>query len=209
LRRFSSVIFDFDYTLADSCVNHALRRLGLPTATREDVNRTIGMSLSETLVHLAGEEHRGRSREFHKLFVEKADEVMADLTVVFVQVPEVMQRLRGGGLSLGIVSTKFRYRIEAILSREGLLDLFDVIVGGEDVSRHKPDPEGLLTAIERLGCPLSEVLYVGDSVIDAETAKRAGVPFVVALLGKTPIEAFSDYEAYGIIKDLKELPGAL
>jgi phosphoglycolate phosphatase len=98
------------------------------------------MSLSETLVHLAGEEHRGRGREFHKLFVEKADEVMSDLTVVLVQVPEVMQRLRGGGLSLGIVSTKFRYRIEAILSWEGLLGLFDVIVGGEDVSRAQTRP---------------------------------------------------------------------
>jgi phosphoglycolate phosphatase len=215
LSRFSSILFDFDYTLADSspgvldCANHALEGLGLPTTTREDVNRTIGLSLPETLVHLAGEEYRWRSGEFHRLFVERANEVMADFTTVFVEATEVIASLRGEGISLGIVSTKFRYRIEAILSREGLLDLFDVIVGGEDVERHKPDPEGLLTAIKRLGCSVSEALYIGDSVIDAEAARRARVPFVAVLSGKTPMEAFKGYEAHGIIRDLKELPSVL
>ncbi len=213
--RFAAVIFDFDYTLADSsrgvleCVNHALRSLGLPTATREEINGTIGMSLPDTLARLAGEEFRVRGDDFSRLFIERADKIMADLTFVYEQVPRVMERLKGLGLSLGIVSTKFRYRIEAILGREGLLEPFDVIVGGEDVSRHKPDPEGLLTAIERLGCPPSEVLYVGDSVIDAEAARRAGVPFVAVLSGKTPPEAFKGYTVYGMLKNLDELTDVL
>jgi len=180
LPRFTAVIFDFDYTLADSsrgvleCVNHALGSLGLPTATREEIDGTIGMSLPDTLACLAGEGHRGRGEEFSRLFIERADEVMAGLTTVYEQAPRVMERLKGRGLSLGIVSTKFRYRIEAILGREGLLEPFDVIVGGEDVSRQKPDPEGLLSAIERLGCPPSEALYVGDSLIDAEARCSPG-----------------------------------
>jgi phosphoglycolate phosphatase len=108
-------------------------------------------------------------------------------------------------MAIGIVSTKFRRRIEEILGREDLLEPFDVIVGGEDVSRHKPDPEGLLAAIERLGGSPSGSLYVGDSVTDAETARRAGVPFAAVLNGVTPREAFKDYPVYKILDNLGEL----
>jgi len=209
--RFPVVIFDFDYTLADSsrgvleCINHAFKGMGLPKVVAEDAQRTIGLSLPNILVTLAGREHEGRGGEFGRLFVEKANEVMTDLTFVFEEVPEVIRRLKDEGLTLGIVSTKFRRRIEEILGREDLLEPFDVIVGGEDVSRHKPDPEGLLAAIERLGGSPSGSLYVGDSVTDAETARRAGVPFAAVLNGVTPREAFKDYPAYKILDNLGEL----
>ena len=209
--RFPVVIFDFDYTLADSsrgvleCINHAFKGMGLPKVVAEDAQRTIGLSLPNILVTLAGMEHEGRGGEFARLFVERADEVMTDLTFVFEEVPEVIRRLKDEGMAIGIVSTKFRRRIEEILGREDLLEPFDVIVGGEDVSRHKPDPEGLLAAIERLGGSPSGSLYVGDSVTDAETARRAGVPFAAVLNGVTPREAFKDYPAYKILDNLGEL----
>ena len=130
-----------------------------------------------------------------------------DLTVLFESVPATIAALRVLGFPLGIVSTKFRYRIEAILEREGLHDAFGVIVGGEDVAEHKPDPTGLLTAIGRLGSVPASTLYVGDSVVDAETAKRAGVPFVAVLSGVTPREAFRGYPVCGILENLSELPG--
>jgi len=63
------------------------------------------------------------------------------------------------------------------------LQYFDVIVGGEDVAAHKPDPEGLLKAISMVGCQKEEVLFVGDSTVDARTAKNAGVDFVAVLTG--------------------------
>jgi phosphoglycolate phosphatase len=204
------VIFDFDYTLADSsrgvleCVNHALRNMGLPTARPEDIKKTIGMSLSNTLATLAGRGNEERSEEFSRLFIERADEVMADMTVVLDDVPRVIGQLKDKGFCLGIVSTKFRYRIETILGRAGLLEPFDVIVGGEDVSRHKPDPEGLLMATERLGS-LESILYVGDSLSDAEAAKRAGLPFVAVLSGVTPRGAFEGYPIHRILNKLSEL----
>ena len=123
----------------------------------------------------------------------------------FESVPATIAALRVLGFPLGIVSTKFRYRIEAILEREGLHDAFGVIVGGEDVAEHKPDPTGLLRAIERLGGVPESTLYVGDSVTDAETAKRASVPFVAVLSGVTSREAFFGYPTYGILESLSEL----
>ncbi len=205
------MIFDFDYTLADSsrgvleCINYALEGLGLPKVAAEDAQGTIGLSLPNILVTLVGREQEGRAGEFARLFVEKANEVMTDQTEIFEGVPEVIRRLKAEGVTLGIVSTKFRRRIEEILGREDLREPFDVIVGGEDVSRHKPDPEGLLAAIERLGGSPSGSLYVGDSVTDAETARRAGVPFAAILNGVTPREAFKDYPAYRILDNLGDL----
>ena len=69
---------------------------------------------------------------------------MVDATRVYPGVPGVLQALQACQLRLGILSTKFRYRIEAVLQREGLRDAFELIVGGEDVTQLKPDPEGLL-----------------------------------------------------------------
>jgi phosphoglycolate phosphatase len=209
--RFPIVIFDFDYTLADSskgvleCINHAFKGMDLPKVAAEDAKRTIGLSLPNILVALAGREQEGRVAEFARLFVEKANEVMTDQTEIFEEVPEIIRRLKDEGVTLGIVSTKFRRRIEEILRREGLQELFDVIVGGEDVSRHKPNPEGLLVAIERLGGSPSGSLYVGDSVTDAETARRAGVTFAAVLNGVTPREAFKNYPTHRIMDNLGEL----
>jgi phosphoglycolate phosphatase len=210
--QFKTVIFDFDYTLADSsrgvieCINFALNELGLPTVSVEMVCQTIGLSLPDIFLELAGRQHIAKCDEFARLFIKRADEVVADLTVLFDSVPRTIELLKRHGIALGIVSTKFRRRIETILKRENLLNQFDVIVGGEDVSDYKPDPEGLLTAIERLESVPSNSLYVGDSVTDAETAKRAKVPFVAVLSGVTPKEAFRDYDAYRILERLSELP---
>ncbi|UCD45448.1 MAG: HAD-IA family hydrolase [Candidatus Bathyarchaeota archaeon] len=211
MSRFETLIFDFDYTLADSsrgiieCVNHALGKLGLPRVTEEATRRTVGLSLPETLVALAGREHADKGSEFTRLFIERADEVMADLTVVFDFVPQVIEWLKRRGYTLGIISTKYRYRIEAVLGREGLLHLFDVIVGGEDVSNHKPDPESLLAALGKLGSPSSSVLYVGDSVTDARAAESAGVAFVAVLSGVTQREAFSGYPVLAVIDSIVDL----
>ncbi len=211
IQRFHAIIFDFDYTLADSsrggieCIDSALAELGLPAASAEAAKQTIGLSLAEGFRALVGPQPAARADEFARLFIERADGVMADLTVLFESVPATIAALKAQGFSLGIVSTKFRYRIEAILEREGLQDAFGAIVGGEDVAEHKPDPTGLLTAIERLGGAPESTLYVGDSVTDAETARRAGVPFVAVLSGVTPREAFLDYPVCGILESLSEL----
>jgi phosphoglycolate phosphatase len=77
------------------------------------------------------------------------------------------------------------------------------------VSIHKPDPRGLLRAAEHLGYVPSEVLYVGDSVIDAEAAQRGGMSFVAVLSGVTPREAFKGYGTVAVINTLNELPVVL
>jgi phosphoglycolate phosphatase len=211
--RFQAVIFDFDYTLADSsrgiieCVNYALDRLHLPPVTPDQILSTIGLSLPDTFRALTGATEG--SAEFVRLFVQRGDKVMMDKTVLLEPVPQVVSLLDRPGLALGIVSTKFRRRIESVLARDQLLSHFDVIIGGEDVPRHKPEPDGLLLALERLGLTPSDSIYVGDSTVDAETARRAGIPFVAVLSGTTPRDAFEEYPVIGILESISGLPGWL
>jgi phosphoglycolate phosphatase len=206
-----AILFDFDYTLADSsqgaidCIGYALRELGLPPVPDDAARHTIGLSLPDTLAALAGPQPEPVSERFARLFVEQADRVMASKTALLDAVPETVERLRRQGLVLGIVSTKYRRRIEGILQREDLSGFFDVIVGGEDVSRHKPYPESLFLALDKLGVLSTEALYVGDSVTDARAAQRAGVPFVAALSGTTPREAFRGLEVCRVIESLSSL----
>jgi phosphoglycolate phosphatase len=210
MRRFQSILFDFDYTLADSsrgvvdCIGFALQKLGLPPVSDDAACRTIGLSLGDTLVQLAGPGHADLRDAFARWFVQRANQVMSDKTVLFDAVPETIRLLKSRGMTLGIVSTKFRYRIETVLGREKLLDSFDVIVGGEDVVKHKPEPESLLLAIDRLNVP-EHVLYAGDSVTDAEAARRAAVPFVAVLSGVTPGDAFQGYDPLVTVQDLAGL----
>jgi phosphoglycolate phosphatase len=211
-RRFTSVVFDFDYTLADSsvgvieCMNYALEKMGLAPAGAEQIRSLIGVSLDRTFAELSAGKGDGRLEEFIRLFTERGDEVMFDGVRLLEPVRRVVDELLAAGLTLAIVTTKYRYRVEAVLRREGLAHAFEVIVGGEDVAAHKPDPEGLLAAIERLGGVTSEVLYVGDSVVDAETAGRAVVSFVAVLSGVTPAAALAPHEPLAIVADVGELP---
>ena len=210
-----SVIFDFDYTLADSSVgiidsaNYALIRLGLPTATDDAIRRTIGMSLTSTLPALAGKDHAEHADEFMRLFIERADEVMHDSTVVYEFVQSLVDTLLCHGIALGIVSSKGRWRIQGILNREGLDGRFSVIVGGEDVEELKPDPTGLLRAVDALDTPKGRCLYAGDSVTDAETARRADLPFAAVLSGVTECEAFAEYQPVMVLQSASELPAML
>ena len=83
--------------------------------------------------------------------------------------------------------------------------MFDIIVGGEDVSAAKPSPEGVLMALDRLQVSREEVLYVGDSVVDAETARAAGVCFAGVTHGVTTAEELSAYPHRLVMDSLESL----
>ena len=205
-----TIIFDFDYTLVESSrgtidgVNFAFEEMGLPTASDAAVRRTIGLSLPDILTALAGDAYTQRVDEFTRLFLQRADETMVALAEFYAEVPQTVKVLRELGIQLAIVSQKTRRYIQPILEKENLLAAFEVIVGGGDAA-YKPDPEGLLLAVAQTGSVIPNCLYVGDSVTDAETARRAGIAFVAVLSGVTPRTAFEEYDVYAILEDVSEI----
>lgn len=208
---YKAYVFDFDYTLGDStegivqCVNYALQKLGMEERTTEEIGRTIGLSLKQTYRVLTNDENEQRAEVFSDYFKQKADEVMVANTQLYPEVKTILERLKKEGRKIGIVTTKYRYRITHILDKFSAGNLVDVIVGGEDVSEPKPSPEGLLLAAERLETDRAEILYVGDSLVDAETAQRSGVAFAGVLTGTTTEEEFGRFPRAYIAQSVAEL----
>ena len=204
-------LFDFDYTLADSsrgivmCFRRVLDRHGYTSPTDDDIKRTIGKTLEDSFSLLTGVADAARLAEFRRQYVKEADVYMTAHTVLYPEAEGVLRRLKAGGARLGIISTKFRYRIRELLTAKGLDDVFDLIIGGEDVVAAKPSPEGVWMALERLQARREEVLYVGDSVVDAETARAAGVSFGGVTHGVTTAEELSAYPHRLVMASLEEL----
>lgn len=208
---YKAVIFDFDYTLGDSTngivlsINHALEKLGFQVQDTKTIQRTIGLSLKDTLFELTGIQDEETAQKFTQYFKEKADLVMVDNTRLYDGVLKELEKLRNNKILLGIVTTKYHYRIEQILEKNNAMNVINVIVGCDDVINEKPDPEGLLAAIEKLNISKNQVLYVGDSIVDAKTAQSAGVDFVAVLTGMTEREEFLNYEYVSIEESVTEL----
>jgi phosphoglycolate phosphatase len=205
-----TIIFDFDYTLADSstpviaCVNYALRKLGLPEAAPQAVRRLIGYNLHHTFDVLAGENGNGRGDDFLSLFQEYSELVMVDGTVMLENASAALEDLSSHS-KLGILSSKGRIHIEQILRREDMFNCFQAIVGGRDVTNLKPHPEGLLKILDAIGVAPEGSLYVGDSLVDAEAAQRAGVDFVAVLSGVTEAREFDGYESLAVTQNVSGL----
>lgn len=215
LAKIRTVIFDFDYTLADSssavieCCNAALEGIGLPPENPEHIRRTIGLSLPDTLARLAGEEHRHRSPEFRQIWRSRSELVMLDKTKFYSEARQAIRTLESLDVTVGIVSTKWRQRIVDVLDRENLADAFPVIVGGDNVEEHKPSPEGLIQAMDMLGVGPSQTAYVGDSTTDAVAAQRAETSFVAVLSGVTLEHEFSNFEPLGVLPHVGEINARL
>lgn len=208
---YTTYLFDFDYTLADSsrgitlCFRHVLERNGYAGVTDEAIRRTIGKTLEESFSILTGVTDPDRLAAFKAEYRREADVYMTPNTRLFPETLRVLRTLKERGAKIGIISTKYRFRIHDTLDQHLPADFLDIVVGGEDVSRAKPDPEGLLYAIRQLGVKKKRVLYIGDSTVDAETAQAAGVDFAGVTHGVTTADELAAYPHRRIMDSLTEL----
>jgi phosphoglycolate phosphatase len=206
-----AILFDFDYTLVDSsagvieCMNWSLRQLGHPPATSDKICPTIGMPLDAAFQALAGASPLSERQRFVRCYLERADQVMNDLTVMLPLVRETLLELSARQIRMGIASTKRRRPIEEYLDRAGIRSIFHALVGGDDVKAAKPDPECVRQALDIFETEPDWAYFVGDSVIDAQTARNAGLPFVGVLSGTTTAAALSQYPCAAILNRLDEL----
>lgn len=207
-KTYKAYLFDFDYTLADSsrgivmCFRNVLAMHGHDGISDESIKRTIGKTLEESFTILTGIDDKEILAAYRKEYVAQADRLMTANTVLFPETLDVLSRLKERGARIGIISTKYRYRIMELLGKKLPEGFLDIIVGGEDVKTPKPSPEGLTFAISHLGLEAANVLYCGDSTVDAETARNAGVDFAGVLHGMTTREELEAYPHAGIVTSL-------
>ncbi|HAT3992339.1 TPA: HAD-IA family hydrolase [Elizabethkingia anophelis] len=211
MSKYNTYIFDFDYTLADSsrgiimCFRYVLENHGYHDINDYQIKLTIGKTLEESFSILTGITDKETLTLYAKEYVKKADDWMTANTVLFPETSPVLHALKERGHKIGIVSTKYRYRIMEFVEKEFPKEFFDIVIGAEDVRAHKPDPAGLILAINSLQSGLERCLYIGDSIIDAKTAQAIGVDFYGVLNGITTREELLIYPHIKIADNLNDL----
>lgn len=191
-----TVIFDLDGTLVDSAqdirasVNTMLIEEGLGELDLPTVISFIGNGLP-TLVHRTMAHFGIAESEFPRLSARVLaiyNEAASTHTATYYGVREVLDEMMSRGIRLGVCTNKPEEPARHVLKALNLTQYFDIVVGGDTYEQRKPDPLPLLKAIGETA--LAEVLYVGDSEVDAETAQKAGVTFALFTEGyrKTSLE---------------------
>lgn len=181
-------IFDLDGTLIDSYqaiylgFHHAYIQMGLSPMSYEQVKRVVGSGLDHTFRELLGEERVPRALF---LFRKKYEEVFRENTRLLPDAREVLETLHGRGIRLAVATNKLGRFSREIFDHFGMEKLFTVIVGDGDVPQNKPAPEMLRLAMEKMGVEKERTIFVGDSVIDIQTGKNAGVRVFAVPTGNT------------------------
>lgn len=209
--KFKAVLFDFDYTLGDATESivagfrHAFEKMGLPEPTEAAVRSTVGYLLKDGYTMLSGDRDPERQEEFVRLFQEVCRPMQPRTTRLLPGVPELLSALREVGVPMGIITSKRDEALQAVLEALNIRDMFAFTISGDQVHAPKPDPAGLLRAVETLSLTGDEVLYCGDTVLDAQTAQRAGTHFAAVTTGVTPAADFAPYPCDHVAADMADM----
>lgn len=178
-RAFDTVLFDLDGTLLDSIglivdsFHHTMQAHGLPPQPDEHWRRGIGTPLAKALAPWARDDaerdalvatYRAYNLAHHDARVR-----------AYPGVVEAVRTLAGAGVALAVVTSKNQASARRGLGVIGVADAFPVVMGADDVERHKPHREPVDRALERLGRPSTACMFVGDSLHDVGSAHAAGV----------------------------------
>ncbi len=183
------VMFDIDGTMLDSIAAYhevarrAAEPLGL-TVTAEHVRHALatGSNFWKAVVPDEAEDCEATRRALSAHAVREWPSVLREHCRLFAGLAQTLDALKQAGLLLGIVSGA-RPEVLELLREEGVLERFDAVVLGADVARRKPDPEGLLQCLSKLGVAPQEAIYVGDTQVDVLASRAAGVQSVGVLTG--------------------------
>jgi len=179
------VVFDLDGTLVNTIpliiasYDHALWTVFQTHADPDEARGWIGQTLYGT---------------FSSRYPEHADELITayldfnlahldELALPYEGMAELLTELTKAGVTIGVATSKRRSSAEATLRAVGLDGLIPVTAGMEDTQSHKPDPDPLLLAVERLGHAPAESAYVGDAVVDVLAAQAAGMDAIAVTWG--------------------------
>ncbi len=187
------LIFDLDGTLINTiddlgqACNHALSACGFPTHKIEDYPRLVGNGINKLIERALPEEHRNEATvlRLREHFVPFYDQHNCDLTRPYDGIPELLHELKQQGHTLAVASNKYQAATEKIVAHF-FPNTFDVVLGERVGVPRKPDPQIVWDIIHRLSplaSNLSPIYYVGDSLVDAATAKAANLPFVACTWG--------------------------
>lgn len=184
--KLSAVLFDLDGTLVNTnqlivaSFQHTFRTCLGREVPAEEIMATFGEPLPATLQRY-GSEHGADADRMLGVYREFNSAQHDVMTSQFAGVTQGLSQLHQAGVRLAVVTSKYTALALRGLRLFGYDALMETVVGLDQTARHKPDPEGCLLALERLGvAPGPHVAMVGDSPYDLEAGRRAGVRTVAA-----------------------------
>jgi len=204
--QFETILFDMDGTLIDTneliieSFKHTFREYGL-TFSRDDMESFNGPPLVDT---------------FQKILPEKADDMIqtyrkhnfanhAAYVKAFPYTREVVEQLQRQHVKMAIVSTKLRKSIRLGLKHAQLDDLFTTIIGLDDVTHAKPDPEPVQKAMKVLNASKESTLMVGDNYHDIEAGQRAGIKTAGVAWSRKGSAFLKSYRPTYMLDDLRDI----
>ena len=185
------IIFDLDGTLINTisdlgqACNHALAACGFPTHKIEDYHRLVGNGVNKLIERALPQEHRNeetvlRLREYFVLYYDKHN---CDFTRPYDGIKQLLKTLKEQGHSLAVASNKYQAATEKIVAQL-FPGVFDIVLGERVGVERKPNPQIVYDILHHLAPQASTpVLYIGDSLVDAETARAAGATLVLCTWG--------------------------
>lgn len=201
----TSVVFDLDGVLVNS---FAVMREAFTLAYAEVVgegeppfeeyNRHLGRYFPDIMRIM------GLPLEMEAPFVRESYR-LAHRVEMFDGVPELLSELRERGLGLAVATGKSGPRARSLLEQLGILPLFDIVLGSDEVAHPKPAPDIVLKAMTALGAQPERTVMVGDAVTDLASARGAGVTAVAALWGETEEETLLAAEPDVVLRKPAEL----
>lgn len=184
----TAIVFDLDGTLIDSApdihaaINHALAGMSRGPLDLAKIVSFIGNGV-EVLVEKSLAATGGCDTDLHtrtlREFLNAYEKAGVKLTRIYPGVVARLTQLRSEGIKLGVCTNKPQAAASDICQQLGLDEYFNEIRGARDGEPKKPDAHSLLACIAELGSDPQDVLYVGDSVVDYQTAQNAGVGFIL------------------------------
>ena len=203
----ASIVFDLDGTLIDSApdiqriANCILKEGGHLLISMQETKEFIGNGAGIFVKKMCAA--RSIPVVDHELYLNKFLHLYAgavNLTKIYPGVVGALNHLKNSNHALGICTNKPIGPCRSILAHLRIIDYFDIIIAGDSLQVRKPNPAPLQKAISLLN--REPAFYVGDSEVDAETAERAAVPFIMFTEGyqKTlmdqfiPVSVFHDFQ---------------
>ncbi len=186
--KYTTVIFDLDGTLLDTLedltdsVNYALSSMNYATRTIDEIRQFVGNGVRKLIERAVpvGTNISDIDKTFD-LFIEYYSEHNQDKTKPYDGVIELMRKLKENNIKMAIVSNKVHDAV--LMLRDKFFVDVEVAIGDMPEMARKPSPDSCYRALELLGSSIEEACYIGDSEVDLETARNAGLDCISVLWG--------------------------
>ena len=207
-------IFDLDGTLTDTLeslafsVKETLKEMGLPQITTDECRSFVGNGaryLMERSLEAAGDRELSRIEEGMEVYGRIFDENCTYLVTPYEGITGTLMQMKDKGIKLAVLSNKPHRQTKKVVERIFGEDVFDCVQGQKEGIARKPDPDGIYRLLEELQAGREECLYVGDSEVDVETGRNAGVRMVGVSWGFRSREVLRAAGAGTIIDSPEEL----